>query len=227
MDFRLRLWTSSAKIKVFKKSHNFIHAGQCLAYANCYMVGGYGDGSCAEGFGVCCLFFTTSCGSTITQNITYLQNPGYPSGYSTSASTDCFYYVNKVHPLGIYLQWSWNIIHLPAKAVKCCALACKVNEVKKAKVYLLHSSSKKKNKACLNVHINWHHLFQCDSSVCQIRIDFETLNLQNPHRSSTGTTNQAGKCVVDTLNLETSSGDKFGSICGMETSNSQHLYLGQ
>ena len=63
--------------------------------------------------------------------------------------------------------------------------------------------------------------------MCQIRIDFETMNLQNPHRSSTGTTNKVGQCVVDTLNFETSSGDKFGSICGIETDNSQHLYLGK
>ena len=70
--------------------------GQCLAYANCYTQGGYGDGSCADGFGVCCLFFTTSCGSTVAENMTYLQNPGYPTGYSTSAATTCTYEIRKV-----------------------------------------------------------------------------------------------------------------------------------
>ena len=49
-----------------------------------------------KGFGVCCLFFTSSCGDTVTQNISYLQNPGYPSGYSTAASTQCDYNVRKV-----------------------------------------------------------------------------------------------------------------------------------
>ena len=55
-----------------------------------------------QGFGVCCLFFTSSCGSTINQNITYLQNPGYPSGYSTAASTQCEYIIQKVSP-----GWVW------------------------------------------------------------------------------------------------------------------------
>ena len=45
---------------------------------------------------MCCLFFTSSCGDTVTQNISYLQNPGYPSGYSTAASTQCDYNVRKV-----------------------------------------------------------------------------------------------------------------------------------
>ena len=40
-------------------------------------------------------------------------------------------------------------------------------------------------------------------------------------------TNQAGTCVVDKLDFSTTSGDKFGSICGTETDNSQHLYLGK
>ena len=58
-----------------------------------------------QGFGVCCLFFTSSCGSTINQNITYLQNPGYPSGYSTAASTQCEYRITKV---GFILDWFYQ-----------------------------------------------------------------------------------------------------------------------
>ena len=39
-------------------------------------------------FGVCCLFTVSSSGSTITQNCTYIQNPGFPSTYtSTTALT--------------------------------------------------------------------------------------------------------------------------------------------
>ena len=30
--------------------------GQCKAYANCYLDGGFGDGPCADGFGICCLY---------------------------------------------------------------------------------------------------------------------------------------------------------------------------
>ena len=60
-----------------------------------------------------------------------------------------------------------------------------------------------------------------------MRIDFESLQLQNAVRTSVPTTNQAGTCVVDKLDFSTTSGDKFGSICGTETDNSQHLYLGK
>ena len=44
-------------------------------------------------FGVCCLFLVTASGSVITQNCTYIRNPGFPSAYSaTSAVT---YTINK------------------------------------------------------------------------------------------------------------------------------------
>ena len=32
-------------------------------------------------FGVCCVFTVSSAG-TVTQNNTYIQNPGYPTGYT-------------------------------------------------------------------------------------------------------------------------------------------------
>ena len=85
--------------------------------------------------------------------------------------------------------------------------------------------------------------------MCQVRIDFESLQLQNAVQTSVPTTNQviinnddvndgndddddddtdeqAGECVVDQLQFVTSSGDTFGPICGTETDNSQHLYIG-
>ncbi len=47
-------------------------------------------------FGVCCLFVVTTGGTEITENCTYLQNPNFPSTYSsTSALT---YTVNKCMP---------------------------------------------------------------------------------------------------------------------------------
>lgn len=131
--------------------------GQCLAYANCYLDGGYGDGSCAEGFGVCCQFFTTSCTSTISQNLTYIQNPGYPSGYTTTGA--CEFFISK-----------------------------------------------------------------CDDSVCQVRLDFESLELSDPLRTSVAAGPGAGTCVVDTLTFTASSGDSFGPLCGTESGNS-HIYI--
>ena len=37
-------------------------------------------------FGVCCLFTVSNTGSTINQNCTYLQNPGFPSTYTSTTS---------------------------------------------------------------------------------------------------------------------------------------------
>lgn len=65
--------------------------GTCLSSTECNSDGGTIDGNCASGFGVCCTFKKTSCGSTITKNCTYIQNPGYSSAYTTSGS--CSYSV--------------------------------------------------------------------------------------------------------------------------------------
>ena len=47
------------------------------------------------GFGVCCTFLVSTCGSTLDQNCTYIQNPSYPSSYSTSGS--CSYSITPLH----------------------------------------------------------------------------------------------------------------------------------
>ena len=44
-------------------------------------------------FGVCCLFVVTSTSDTISQNSTYIQNPGFPSVYSETSSLT--YTINK------------------------------------------------------------------------------------------------------------------------------------
>jgi len=49
------------------------------------------DGNCAAGFGVCCSFTLSTCGSTVSQNCTYIQNPSYPTTFSTTGS--CAYSV--------------------------------------------------------------------------------------------------------------------------------------
>ncbi len=47
-------------------------------------------------FGVCCVFFVSSSGSTITQNNTYLRNPGYPNVLTGTDSIQ--YKVQKCSP---------------------------------------------------------------------------------------------------------------------------------
>lgn len=52
-------------------------------------------GNCASGFGVCCLTKTSDCSSSnsITNNVTYIINPGYPSSYTATTKT-CTYTVS-------------------------------------------------------------------------------------------------------------------------------------
>jgi len=44
-------------------------------------------------FGVCCVFMTSTCGTTVSQNCSYLKNPGYPSAYTSTSS--CQFTINK------------------------------------------------------------------------------------------------------------------------------------
>merc|ERR1719431_1683852 len=60
--------------------------GTCLTGAECSGQGGLVDGSCASGFGSCCLFYVDTCGGTISKNRTYIRNPGYPSSYTTAGT---------------------------------------------------------------------------------------------------------------------------------------------
>ena len=65
--------------------------GTCYTSSECSGKKGTADGNCASGFGVCCTFSVSSCGSTVSENCTYIKNPGYPSTYSTTGS--CSYSV--------------------------------------------------------------------------------------------------------------------------------------
>lgn len=67
--------------------------GTCLSATECTSRGGSADGNCASGFGVCCTFTKSTCGSTVSQNCTYVQNPGYSSSYTVTTTTSCSYSV--------------------------------------------------------------------------------------------------------------------------------------
>jgi len=60
--------------------------GTCLSNSECSSSGGSVDGNCASGFGVCCTYLVSDCSSSITKNCTYIQNPSYPSSYTTSGA---------------------------------------------------------------------------------------------------------------------------------------------
>ena len=61
--------------------------GTCYTATECGEKGGTASGNCASGFGVCCIFIirnTTS--TTATENNTYIQNPSFPSVYTSTSS---------------------------------------------------------------------------------------------------------------------------------------------
>jgi len=74
--------------------------GTCLSPADCRTIGGALEGSCASGFGTCCVVRLGGtgaggvCGGVVTANTTVLQNPGYPGKYSTAGT--CVYLVKRM-----------------------------------------------------------------------------------------------------------------------------------
>jgi len=52
--------------------------GLCITAEECTDQGGTASGNCASGFGVCCFTTVTDAGA-ITNNVTYIQNEGFPT----------------------------------------------------------------------------------------------------------------------------------------------------
>lgn len=62
--------------------------GTCYTSSECTTKGGISAGNCAAGFGVCC-FFAYTATATISENCTYIRNPGFPTA-STGSTTATF-----------------------------------------------------------------------------------------------------------------------------------------
>ena len=70
--------------------------GTCYTSSECSSRGGSADGNCAAGFGVCCVISTSTCGSSVSTNTTYIRNPGYPSSFTASSAATCTFTFTKV-----------------------------------------------------------------------------------------------------------------------------------
>jgi len=73
-------------------------SGQCFTAEECTAKGGTASGGCAMGFGTCCLFTQTTCGGTVENNCTHVQNDGFPTaltGTAQAALPNCNYQINK------------------------------------------------------------------------------------------------------------------------------------
>ncbi|XP_059097601.1 uncharacterized protein LOC131891925 [Tigriopus californicus] len=58
--------------------------GTCFTSNECVSKGGSAAGSCAAGFGVCCVFLVSASGSIVTQNCSYIRNPNFPNSLDTA-----------------------------------------------------------------------------------------------------------------------------------------------
>merc|ERR550539_803706 len=58
--------------------------GTCYTSAECSDKSGTSSGSCADGFGVCCTFVVTTCGSSTSENITYWTTASITTGDLTT-----------------------------------------------------------------------------------------------------------------------------------------------
>jgi len=113
--------------------------GTCFSSSECSSKSGTATGNCAAGFGVCCVFSSSTCGSTISENCTYLVNPGFPNTYSTTGS--CDFTVDKSSDDICQLRLEFNTLALnimPTDTTAansnygCCGSSCATTTIVKA-----------------------------------------------------------------------------------------------
>ena len=76
-------------------SPGFRLTGTCVSTSECQRrSGALADGSCAAGFGTCCVLRTTGCNLEVSLNSSHVMNPGHPA--STTASATCQYRLTKL-----------------------------------------------------------------------------------------------------------------------------------
>jgi len=126
--------------------------GTCYTSEECLEKSGTVSGNCAAGFGVCCLFIVSLASSSISENCTYIQNPSFPSVYTSET-----------------------------------ALSYKINK--------------------------------CASTVCSVRLDFETFQTAGPSSSA----EVSGGVCIDSFVVSGTSGLSTPVICGSNAG--QHIYM--
>ena len=68
--------------------------GICYTSEECLSIdGSLSDGSCASGFGVCCVVRLSGCGANVVSNSTHIQNSDYPAAFQEAGT--CSYNLMK------------------------------------------------------------------------------------------------------------------------------------
>ncbi|XP_023333450.1 uncharacterized protein LOC111705205 [Eurytemora carolleeae] len=98
--------------------------GTCFTTSECTSKGGTTSGSCAAGFGVCCLFKSSTCGGTFSNNMTYITNPGFPATFNTAGT--CTFTVNKCQAdiCQLRLDFLTSVQGVSANTQGCCGAGC-------------------------------------------------------------------------------------------------------
>jgi len=60
--------------------------GTCYTMSECSQKEGKASGTCAAGFGVCCLFVFDSASTSVAENCSYIQNPNFPQAYGSTST---------------------------------------------------------------------------------------------------------------------------------------------
>ncbi|CAB4057884.1 unnamed protein product [Lepeophtheirus salmonis] len=93
--------------------------GICFTSDECTENGGSADGNCASGFGVCCTFTVSTCGTTVSRNLTYVTNPSYPSSYTTTGT--CTFTINRVNDNICQIRLDFDTLVLTEPATGECS----------------------------------------------------------------------------------------------------------
>jgi len=105
--------------------------GTCYAASECEAKSGKSLGNCASGFGVCCVFTTSTCGETVSQNLTYITNPGHPTDYTVTSDETCSWTVNKVNSDVCQLRLDFDTLVQSVTGSGndqgCCGSGCIIN----------------------------------------------------------------------------------------------------
>ena len=93
-----------------------VRDGVCYTAAECSEKNGVAQGPCAIGFGVCCVFSVTDPAERVIQNVSYVQNPGYPSGITDLESLPTgrtqSYVVNKIDQSICFLRLDFEMFDI-------------------------------------------------------------------------------------------------------------------
>lgn len=95
--------------------------GVCYTEEECSSKGGVSDGNCAAGFGVCCVFKVNTCPGTVSQNGSFVENPGFPDAQAEAVT--CVVEVTRMQDdiCQIRLDFTQTLLDAPVPATGVCA----------------------------------------------------------------------------------------------------------